>query len=83
MPTSQETSFRVISSPLAFASCCFSQSMPPSGWVPVLVRVPPPVRFHLPATGLEEPFRLSSPFMNRILLFLARRISAAFCTGVA
>ena len=41
------------------------------------VSVPPPVRFHLPATGLLEPFRLSSPFIKRSLVFLARMPLAA------
>ena len=47
------------------------------------MNVPPPVLLHSPATGELEPFRLSSPFANNILLFFFLIISAAFTTAGA
>ena len=44
---------------------------------------PPPVIAHCAAWAACEPLWLSSPFMNRILSFVALRISTIFATAGA
>ena len=72
------TLLTLISTPRASPSFRLSQRIADSGCAPVRINVPPPVLLHSPATGELEPFRLSSPFINSILLFFACTISAAF-----
>ena len=72
-----------MSIPCALASCCFNHKIADKGCEPVLMKVPPPVLSHSPATGELEPLRLSSPFAYKIRLFFAVIISAAFNTAGA